>query len=95
MLKPRHWFTTQLHSDYAIVRSIHGPILTLAPIGVLEVGGRIYPEFASGPFAWRGAHLLAADKRRRVGLVAPDDLEELLRERPPGGILTGVDDEEL
>jgi hypothetical protein len=30
-----------------------------------------------------------------VGLVAPNDLEKLLRASPPGGILTGVEDDEL
>jgi hypothetical protein len=95
MLQPRNWFTTRLRSDYVFIRAAEGPILTLGPIGVLEAGGRIHPEFATGPFAWRTAHLLAAEKREHLGLVAPADLERLLQARPAGGILTGVEDEEL
>jgi hypothetical protein len=95
MLDSGKWFTTRLRADYEFVRVAKGSILTLAPIGVLEAGGRIYPEFATGPFAWRTAHLLAAEKRGRAGLIAPEDLEQFLRTRPPGGILTGVEDEEL
>lgn len=95
MLDAREWFTQKLRADYAFVGAANGPILTLAPIGVLEAGGRIYPEFATGPFAWRTAHLLEAGKRTHFGLTAPDDLGMLLRARPPGGILTGVEDEEL
>lgn len=95
MLDYREWFTTKLREDLAFVRDAKGPILTLAPIGVLEAGGRVYPEFATGPFAWRAAHLLANEQRDRLKLVAPDDLGELLRANLPAGILTGVEDEEL
>jgi hypothetical protein len=95
MVDSNKWFTTRLRADYASVRAAKGPILTLAPIGVLEAGGRIYPEFATGPFAWRTAHLLAGETRQRVGLIAPEDLERLLMARPPAGILTGVEDEAL
>jgi hypothetical protein len=89
------WYPTRLRTDYAFVRAANGPILTLAPIGVIEAGGRIYPEFATGPFAWRTAHLLEPAKRERLGLTAPGDLQKLLQARPPAGILTGVEDEAL
>ena len=72
-----------------------GPILTLAPAWVLEAELPIYPEFASGPFAWRSAPFASKKRRESSHLIAPVDLDDLLERRPPGAILTGVEDKEL
>ena len=72
-----------------------GPVLTLAPTFALAGGLTIYPEFSSGPFAWRSAFLVSPERRARLHLVAPDDLPAFLATRPPKAILTGVDDEDL
>jgi hypothetical protein len=70
-----------------------GKILTLAPTYPLLGGFDVYPEFATGPFAWRSAHLIPAERRRRLHLVAPDDLDSFLEPYPPAGILTGYEDD--
>jgi 4-amino-4-deoxy-L-arabinose transferase-like glycosyltransferase len=87
------WIPLKMHSMSNEIRRhvAYGRVLTLAPIVPLEAGLEIYPEFAPGPFAWRSAHLLPKDRRRMLGIVAPDDLNELLEARPPQAILTGFE----
>lgn len=72
-----------------------GRVLTLAPIYPLEGGAKIYSELAVGPFAYRLAHLMPAEKRKRVSVCAPDDLPALLEREPPAAILLGAADENL
>ena len=72
-----------------------GPLLTLAPIYPMEAGLKTYPEFSTGPFAWKSARFVAPARRPAFHLIAPDDLESLLTAQPPGGILTGVEDRAL
>jgi hypothetical protein len=93
----REWFPNRVRQVGQRVREsvTVGPVLTLAPIYPLEGGLSIYPEFATGPFGWRSAPFASKEVRRRMGLVAPDDLEAFLRGRPPGGILTGVEEDSL
>jgi hypothetical protein len=68
-----------------------GKVLTMAPILPLEGGLDIYPEFATGPFAWRTARLLAVADRVRFKMVSPMDLDVFLRPAPPSGILVGAE----
>ena len=93
----REWFPNRVREIGRRVREYVpiGPILTLAPLYPLEGDLTIYPEFATGPFAWRSAPFASLEVRREMKLVALDDLETILRERPPKGILTGVEDESL
>lgn len=91
------WFPSRAAEFGAELRS-HvdaGRILTLAPTWPVAGGLKIYPEFATGPFAWRSARFVSPERRRQFHLIAPDDLEELLSARPPAGILTGVEDDDL
>lgn len=89
------WATTRTRSVGGDIRKhiAHGKILTLAPTYPLLGGFDIYPEFATGPFAWRSAHLVPAERRRRLHLVAPDDLDMFLASDPPAAILTGYEDD--
>ncbi|UCF18603.1 MAG: hypothetical protein JSU87_11720 [Gemmatimonadota bacterium] len=72
-----------------------GGILTLSPIIPLEGGLDIYEEFVTGPFAWRVAALLAPEERERKRMTSPAELGSLLRERPPAGILLGLEIDDL
>jgi len=76
------------------VRVGNGKVLTLAPIIPLEAGLDIYPEFVTGPFALRTAHLLDPADRVRFKMVSGTDLEELLRPAPPSAILVGETDKD-
>ena len=91
------WFPSRIARIGAQIRehSPRGPILTLAPIYPIENGLPTYPEFATGPFAWKSARFVPAERRSQLHLVAPDDLEALLAAKPPGAILTGVEEPAL
>ncbi len=97
VVHPAEWFPGRAHEfSSEIGRHVGGgKVLTLAPAWVIETGLPIYPEFATGPFAWRGAHLLDPERRKRLKIVAPADLEDFLAADPPSAILTGVEDEDL
>lgn len=73
----------------------NGRVLTFAPIYPLEGGAKIYDELAVGPFAYRLAHLMPAEKRMRVRVCAPEDLPALLDREPPAAILLGAEEENL
>ncbi|MFY9852701.1 MAG: hypothetical protein WAK26_02340, partial [Terracidiphilus sp.] len=68
-----------------------GKVLTLVPVYALEGGMDIYPEFATGSFAWRTASQLNDADRARYKMVSPADLDELLRSDPPAGIIVGAE----
>src|SRR6185369_10049608 len=97
ILRPERWFAVRMHAMAMQMREhVHnGKVLTLAPAWPIEAGLRIYPEFATGPFAWRSAHHLAAEKRREFRMVGPDDLADFLQSDPPAAILTGFETAEL
>lgn len=97
VFNPDEWFGIRLHQYAVSVKSHipHGKVLTLAPTYPIEAGLPTYPEFAIGPFAWRLAHLVDPELRKRFHLVAPADLEEFLSKDPPAAILTGVEEDEL
>lgn len=97
VFSPSEWFGIRLH-EYAVETRAHipeGKVLTLAPACPIEAGLPTYPEFAIGPFAWRLAHLIDPETRKRFHVVAPADLEEFLAKEPPAAILTGVEDADL
>lgn len=85
------WVTTQAWQVGQEMRLAvgEGKVLTLSPLFPLEGGLDIYPEFASGPFAWRVAPLMSAGERREAGIVGPDDLKAFLRGQPPRAIAVG------
>jgi hypothetical protein len=96
LFAPSEWYAIRLHTYGDEIRShITGRVLTLAPAYAIEAGLPTYPEFATGPFAWRLAHLLSPEKRQRFHVIAPADLESFLANKPPEAILTGVDEDQL
>ena len=93
--KTTDWFAAKARRFGAEIhrRVPSGKVLTLAPALPLAGHVPIYPEFATGPFSWRNASLVPAERRRRLHVVAPADLEAFLAADPPAGILTGFEDE--
>ncbi len=91
------WFPSRVARIGAQIREHfpRGSILTLAPIYPIEGGQKTYPEFSTGPFAWKSAPFVPAERRTRLHVIAPDDLEAFLAAKPPGAILTGVEDKAL
>lgn len=104
VFSPREWYPTKLHARGQWLRTLvkagggqSNAVLTVAPILPLEGGVAIYPELATGPFAWRVAPLLDAETRRRYHLLTPDELKAQLTATPPRALLVGLenDDAEL
>src|SRR5438067_4314153 len=91
----KEWVPLQCHALgeelRARTRTGQGKVLTFAPIYPLEAGLEIYPEFATGPFAIRLAHLVAPERRRKMHLVSRDDLPDFLRADLPAAILLGFE----
>jgi hypothetical protein len=94
LLRPREWFPTHVRAVAREIRGAvgEGPVLTMAPTWILEGGMRIYPEFATGPFAWRSGHLVPKERRERLGVVSPEEFPEFVAARPPRGILVGFEE---
>ena len=97
VFEPSEWYGIRLHDYAATIKADlpAGKVLTLAPSYPIEAGLPTYPEFAIGPFAWRLAHLVDPETRKRFHVIAPADLEEFLQKDPPAAILTGVEEEDL
>jgi len=68
-----------------------GPVATLSPLYPLQVGLPVYPEFATGPFAWRVADHITPELRASYVMAGPQDLPRLFTDQPPAAILTGFD----
>ena len=64
-----------------------GRVLTITPGYVTEGGVDIYPELATGSFAWRTSQLVSPEKRKRLRIISPEDLEARLAGDPPAAVL--------
>ncbi len=88
------WTSTQVKrasQDIVSKGTESEPILTTAPLFALEGGGRIYPEFAAGPFPYRIGTMLSDQQRRITRTVGPGGIEKLVAESPPSTVLVGVE----
>ena len=88
---PKLFPPIEMHADAARLRFVpaSGRILTLAPIQPLEAGRAIYPEFVTGPFAWRISPFVKPEKAARLKIPTAETLDALLAKRPPAAFLLG------
>jgi hypothetical protein len=93
LFTPANWTSTKQHDEAQPLseKAPPGRVLTLAPLPVLEAGFKVYPAFSTGPFAWRVASFVGAEKRSRLHIVSQDELETYLRNDPPAAILLGYE----
>ncbi len=91
LFSPSHWTPIEMHADAARLRRVPaaGRILTLAPTQALEAGRPIYPEFVTGPFAWRISPFVEAGKAARLKIPTAATLGGLLAAHPPAAIFLG------
>jgi hypothetical protein len=91
------WFAWKVSQESAVLKThlSTGVVFTLAPVTALEAGLKIVPELATAPFGLRSAHYVPLDRRLRLKLPAPEDLNSYFQEREPDAVLTGVEDELL
>jgi len=94
LLAPERWTPVEMHaSSRKITATIkgHEPVLTLGPLYALEGGRGIYPELSCGSVVYRVADSLTPEERRITHTVGPDSLLVLVKDRPPSGIIVGVE----
>jgi hypothetical protein len=94
---PDQWTPLKAHRVGAWIRArAHdGPIVTLAPIYPLEASLPIYPELATGPFAYRVGTLLSLDERHAQRMFTIEDIAIVMEARPPRAFFLGFEAEEL
>ena len=94
---PDEWTVSRVHAsgvemaERLAAAKLTGKVATLAPIYPLEGGVPVYPEFATGPFAFRTADLTQPDLARWYRMVSPSGLAELFTADPPAALLIGFD----
>ncbi|MBA2432923.1 MAG: hypothetical protein H0V56_12555 [Chthoniobacterales bacterium] len=88
LTSPERWAVFSLHrAGQELARHAGpGPVLTLEPLVPLEGGARIFPQFATGMFAWRIAPFATAGERQAHDFVGPEELPGLLQTTPPAAI---------
>ncbi len=68
---------------------VTGKVATLAPIYPLEGGSEVYPELATGPFAYRTADITSPELAKYYRMVSPTRIGALFDADPPAAILVG------
>lgn len=96
LFSPPAWLPWTVHQRSQFIAHLvdEQPVLTLAPLYPLEGGAAIEPALATGPFAWRVANFVPAERRATLGLLAPADLPALWATNPPRGVLTGIESDD-
>jgi hypothetical protein len=89
LLTPGRWTPMRVHEVGDRIRAATFPgalVLTLSPIPPVEAGLGVYPEFATGVFAWRHASDLSRRDRARYQMISPAELEGVLAARAPDAV---------
>jgi hypothetical protein len=68
-------------------------VATLMPIYPVEADLPVYPEFATGQFAYRIVPFTEPDLLAHYRAVGPDQIEDFLTKDPPGSLLLGFEPE--
>ena len=98
-IHPANWTSTRISKEGSAMRQAipveyhTRPVATLSPVYALEAGLNIYPELATGPFAYRIGDLLSSEDIQRFHTISPQYIGELLNQRPPSAILVGFEGE--
>jgi hypothetical protein len=77
----------------ATAGAAEGPVATFMPLYPLEGGLSVYPEFATGSFAFRIAEFTPPDLARSFVSVGPDGVDALFETNPPAAFLLGYEPE--
>ncbi|WP_298569823.1 hypothetical protein [uncultured Aliiroseovarius sp.] len=80
-----------LQDSIAQLRPAGSKVATFLPIYPLEAGLSVYPEFATGQFAYRIAPYTDPDLARFYVMAGPDDIGALFDRDPPQAILIGYE----
>jgi hypothetical protein len=89
LLTPARWTPIRQHEVGEWIKSATFPgalVLTTTPVPPVEAGLKVYPEFATGMFAWQHAALLLPEDRQRYHMVSAAELDAMLARRPPDAV---------
>ncbi len=95
LAKPEKWTVNRVHQtgeDIAAALAAQGrtgPVATFFPVYPLEAGLEVYPEFATGQFAYRVGDLIEPKLRDFYVTTSPNDLRAFFEASPPAAILVG------
>ncbi|WEX75610.1 hypothetical protein PYH37_001044 [Sinorhizobium numidicum] len=96
--RPERWTVMRVHdAGVAIAQSIaeagsEGKVATLSPIYPLEGNLEVYPELATGPFAYRTGDITEAELAAWYKMTSPSRIAALFDADPPGALLLGFDE---
>lgn len=93
--EPAKWMGEEIHKRGQIVRSVvpdderQRPVAALSPVYALEAGLPIYPELATGQFAYRIGGLLSDEEISRYRTTSARTIAALLDKSPPSAVFVG------
>jgi hypothetical protein len=94
---PERWTAMRVHEDGRKIAArmaeagATGKVATLAPIYPLEGGLAVYPELATGPFAYRTGDITPPALAAEYRMTSPNTVGALLADDPPAALLLGFD----
>ncbi|MDX1015844.1 hypothetical protein GOL25_23050 [Sinorhizobium medicae] len=97
-VRPDRWTVTRVHefgvaiSQRIAAAGAEGKVATLSPIYPLEGHLEVYPELATGPFAYRTAEFTDQDLARWYRMTPPDQIAAMFDADPPAALLLGFDE---
>ncbi len=97
IVRPDAWTVNRVHNAGADIAArmeaagLDGKVATLLPLYALEGDLPVYPEFATGQFAYRLADLTDDDLLRHYVTTSPTRVRALFDIEPPDAILVGFE----
>ena len=97
VIHPERWTVMRVHADGVAMAKriaaagVSGKVATLAPVYPLEGGLAVYPELATGPFAYRTAEITPPDIAAFYRMTSPTRVATLFNADPPAALLLGFD----
>ncbi|WP_274628678.1 hypothetical protein [Arvimicrobium flavum] len=99
LLRPQQWTVSRVHAagvsmaDRLAEAGVSGKVATLAPLYVLEGGLDVYPELATGLFAYRTGDLTPPELAKFYKMTSPTKVAAMLEAEPPAALLLGFEPE--
>ncbi len=96
---PGAWTVTKIHRNGLAIAErladaeVVGKVATLSPVYPLEANLPVYPELATGQFAYRVADVIDPELEEHYRMTSPATIEALLEADPPAALLLGFEPE--
>ncbi|QRM56092.1 hypothetical protein [Sinorhizobium sp. BG8] len=98
ILDPQKWTVMRVHDAGVSLaqrmsqEGASGKVATLWPVYPLEGNLEVYPELATGPFAYRTGDITDPDLAAQYRMTSPTTVGALLDSDPPAALLLGFDE---